>query len=147
MPQIIPVANRHPKSGCGQPSEQAGISSGFGFQTNQGGPYHLEIYTVDMQKIFEAHPAAREAVEKLQAEQRKMQLRVNNTDQEDLQSARQELQQQRNRFLSEAMSQVRDDVERIAEEAGYEYVVDESVLLVGGRDVTEEVMGRIDGSV
>ncbi len=83
-------------------------------------------------------------MQKLQSEQQKMQQKLkfmdDNKAQMMQQQAQQKLQQMQAELQQEAMTAMRDDVKDLASEKGYDYVLDQNVLLAGGEDVTEELL-------
>ncbi|MCK8825591.1 OmpH family outer membrane protein [Fuchsiella alkaliacetigena] len=110
----------------------------------------LDIVYVDTQQVFEAHPAAQEATQQLQTRQQEMQEDLGAMEDEEgmmqQQQMQEELQQLQNDLLEEAMAEVQADVQEIAEEKGYDYIVDEQMLLAGGEDVTDEILDELDGA-
>ncbi len=43
------------------------------------------------------------------------------------------------------MEKIREDIQKIAKQKGYKYVMDSNALLAGGEDVTEEILQAING--
>jgi Skp family chaperone for outer membrane proteins len=41
------------------------------------------------------------------------------------------------------MNEMRKDVKKIAEKKGFNYVMDTNVLIVGGKDITEDVLSEL----
>ena len=109
---------------------------------------NLNIVSVDTARIMERHPAFVEAQQTFQGEMQQMQQQLQGMGEEEQMMAQQmmqqQLQQRGQELQQEAMDKVRDDIATIAGEKGYEYVVDSNALLVGGKDITEEVMAEID---
>ena len=109
---------------------------------------NLNIVSVDTARIMERHPAFVEAQQTFQGEMQQMQQQLQGMGEEEQMMAQQmmqqQLQQRGQELQQDAMDKVRDDIATIAGEKGYEYVVDSNALLVGGKDITEEVMAEID---
>ncbi len=109
---------------------------------------NLNIVSIDTSRIMERHPAFVDAQQTFQGEMQQMEQQLEGMGEEEQMMAQQmmqqQLQQRGQELQQEAMDKVRDDIARIAREKGYEYVVDSNALLVGGEDITEEVMAEID---
>lgn len=109
---------------------------------------NLNIVSIDTSRIMERHPAFVDAQQTFQGEMQQMEQQLEGMGEEEQMMAQQmmqqQLQQRGQELQQEAMDKVREDIARIAREKGYEYVVDSNALLVGGEDITEEVMAEID---
>ncbi len=107
-----------------------------------------EFYTVDSQSIMEVHPAFQEAMQEYQQEIQQMQQQLQQADEAQRQMMGQMMQQQLQRrgaeLQEEAFDKMRQDIQRIADEKGYSPVFDINVVLVGGRDITDEIMDEMD---
>ncbi|MFO7929933.1 MAG: OmpH family outer membrane protein [Thermodesulfobacteriota bacterium] len=101
------------------------------------------IVTVDTNEIMEKHPAFMEAQQTLQNEAQQMQQQMQEGSQEEQQSAQQQMQQRSQQLQQEALEEVRQDIQKVADEKGYDYVMDTNALLAGGTDVTDEVIEAI----
>jgi outer membrane protein len=108
----------------------------------------MDIVAVDTARILELHPAFMDAQQTFQNEMQEMEHQLREMGEEEQMMAQQMMQQQlqaRGQELQQqAMSEVRDDIQKVAEEKGYKYVVDSNALLVGGKDITEEVIDAMD---
>ncbi|MFP4039919.1 MAG: OmpH family outer membrane protein [Desulfosudaceae bacterium] len=104
----------------------------------------LNIVTVDTNEIVSQHPALVEAQQTLQGEAQKMQQEIEGKGQEQQQVAQQQLQERSQELQLEAVEKAKKDIREIAAEKGYEYVMDTNALLVGGEDVTEEVLAEME---
>lgn len=104
----------------------------------------MKIVSIDTNKALEAHPAFKEAVLKFKGYQQEMQKKLRETEKEQQPVAQQQLKQQLEQvggqLQKEAFSEMKKDVQQQAEEKGYDYVLDDSMLIAGGRDVTEEII-------
>lgn len=102
------------------------------------------IVSVDTSLILQHHPALQEAQQKFQGEVQNLQSQLQEMSEEEQMAAQQMMQQQLQQLgeglQMEALDKVRIEIARIAEEKGYSYVVDKSALIVGGGDITEEIM-------
>ncbi|HNS31944.1 MAG TPA: OmpH family outer membrane protein [bacterium] len=107
----------------------------------------MKIASVDTGKILMAHPAFQKAMEKYQAEVQSMQQKISEMKEEEQMSARQMMQQQMQelgmKLETEAFNEMRKDLKRISEKQGFKYVMDSNVLLVGGHDITEDILSEI----
>ena len=108
----------------------------------------MDIVAIDTARILELHPAFMDAQQTFQNEMQEMEHQLREMGEEEQMMAQQIMQQQlqaRGQELQQqAMSEVRDDIQKVAEEKGYKYVVDANALLVGGKDITEEVIEAMD---
>ncbi len=103
----------------------------------------IKIVSIDTQKVFSEHPAFQEAMGKFQAQIQEMQKKIEEMKEEDRGPAQQMFQQQMQQLgmqlQEEAFNKMKADVQKFAKKKGYTYVVDSNMLIVGGKDVTEEV--------
>jgi len=107
------------------------------------------IFSADLDRIMGEHPALQEAMGNFQKELMGMQNKLEKMEGEAKVKEQQKMQLQIEeiamRMQEEAVGRIMDDVRRIAEQKGYNYIVDKKVLLVGGKDVTEEILSAIKG--
>ncbi|MFP4453679.1 MAG: OmpH family outer membrane protein [Desulfobacterales bacterium] len=107
-----------------------------------------KIVTVNINQIVEKHPAFIEAQQTLQGEAQKMREDMEGKNEQEQQQMQQQLQQQMQQrsqqLQQEALEKVRNDVQEIADEKGYDLVMDANALFAGGEDVTDEVMEAIE---
>lgn len=112
-----------------------------------GDAENLKIVTVNTNQIVKNHPAFINAQQTLQGEAQEMRQEMQGKEKQEQRAAQQQMQQklqQRSRELQQdALEKVRQDIQEIADENGWDYVMDANVLLAGGEDVTEEVMKEI----
>jgi Skp family chaperone for outer membrane proteins len=103
-----------------------------------------EIFSADTDKIMNEHPALQEAMEKFQAELIAMQKKLDEMEGEEKAKEQQRIQQQVQqiamRMQKEAVDKVMQDIRTVAKKKGYDYIVDSKSLIVGGKDVTEEIL-------
>ncbi|MGM0440843.1 MAG: OmpH family outer membrane protein [Elusimicrobiota bacterium] len=108
----------------------------------------LTIVTVNTNRILEKYPPFLEAQNEFQKEQQKLQKRLQEMDEDEQRMGQQMIQQQLQqlgvRLEAEATQSLQEDIGNIAEEKGYDYVMDENVLFAGARDVTEEILEELD---
>lgn len=108
----------------------------------------MEIVSINTNRILEKHPAFKEAQKTFQGEMQEMEQQLQGMGQEEQMMAQQMMQQQlqqRGQELQQnAVDAVRKDIAKIAGEKGYQYVIDANALIVGGKDVTEEIMEAMD---
>lgn len=106
-----------------------------------------KIFSADMDKITSAHPALQKAMTDFHEEFRVMQSRLEKLEGEakvkEQQKMQQQIQQLAIRMQNEAINQIMEDVRSIAKRKGYDYVIDSKSLLVGGADITEEILAAI----
>lgn len=111
----------------------------------------FSIGYVDMPRALDSHPrrasSERALQEFFQAKQREFQERSKNMTAFQRQELDRQLQQQivdkRNELLGGLDKEIRAAVEAAAREAGMSVVLDRSVVLYGGTDLTEAVIARI----
>lgn len=109
-----------------------------------GSAAEIKIVSIDTQRVFGEHPAFKEAMGKFQAQIQEMQKKIEEMDEESKGAAQQMMQHQMQQLgmqlQEEAFGKMKADVQKIAKKKGYDYVVDVNMLIVGGKDVTEEVL-------
>jgi outer membrane protein len=109
---------------------------------------------VDMPRALDSHPrkasSERALQEFFQAKQREFQERSRNMTAFQRQELDRQLQQQildkRNELLGGLDKEIRSAVEESAKQAGVTVVLDRSVVLYGGTDLTEAVIVRVRGN-
>ncbi|MDQ7858360.1 MAG: OmpH family outer membrane protein [Armatimonadota bacterium] len=109
---------------------------------------------VDMPRALDSHPrkasSERALQEFFQAKQREFQERSKGMTAFQRQELDRQLQQQildkRNELLGGLDKEIRAAVEASAKDAGITVVLDRSVVLYGGTDLTEAVIARIKGN-
>ncbi|MFP4158150.1 MAG: OmpH family outer membrane protein [Desulfobacterales bacterium] len=101
------------------------------------------IVTVDTNEIMEKHPAFMEAQQTMQKESQQMQQQMKEGGQQEQQAAQQQMQQRSQELQQEALEEVRKDIQEVADEKGYDYVMDTNALMAGGKDVTDEIIEAI----
>ncbi|MBN1445405.1 MAG: OmpH family outer membrane protein [Candidatus Omnitrophica bacterium] len=103
-----------------------------------------KIATADMEKVMNVHPAFKEAMTSFQKEITAMQERLEKMTGEEREKEQQKMSQMIQqiglRLQEEALAIVTEDLETVAKRKGYAYVVDKSVLIAGGKDITEDVL-------
>ncbi len=60
------------------------------------------------------------------------------------QQMQQQMQQRGEELQKQALEEMRKDLQKIADEKGYDYVFDANSLIVGGQDVTDEVVKEMN---
>ncbi len=104
----------------------------------------IKIVSMDTYRVFREHPAFKEAMAKFQKQVQEMQKKVDKADEKSKATAQQmmqiEMQQLGMQLQEEAFSKMRADVQKIAKKKGYDYVIDSNMLIVGGEDITEEIL-------
>ncbi|MBM9605578.1 OmpH family outer membrane protein [Desulfopila inferna] len=102
------------------------------------------IVFVDIGKIIEVHPAFLKAQEEFGTEIQGMQEELQGMAEEEQMMAQQQMQQQMQQrgeqLQEEALKEMKKDLQKIADEKGYDYIFDANSLIVGGRDVTDEIL-------
>jgi len=111
----------------------------------EGRAADIKIVSIDTSKVFEAHPAFKEAMGKFQAQVQEMQKKIEGIEKEEEKTKAQiEMQQQMRQIATdlqeEAFNKMKADVQKLAKKKGYTYVVDQNALIAGGQDITEEVI-------
>jgi len=104
------------------------------------------IVSIDTAKLLQAHPAFSEAQAQLEAEVREYQQRLDGMSEEEQMMAQHHLQQRSIELQQQALDALREDIRQIARQQGYDYVIDSNALIVGGQDVTEEMLNKIKSS-
>jgi outer membrane protein len=113
----------------------------------------LSIGYVDMQKALEAHPrrsaSERALQEFFQAKQREFQQRSRGLNAVQRQELDRQLQQQflarREELFSGLDRDIRQAVEKVAADRGISIVLDRTVVLYGGTDLTDAVIAQLTG--
>lgn len=107
----------------------------------------FEVVSVDMNQVMEAHPALHQAIEEFQSRVEKLQEGLGDMDDDSRMMAQQMIQGQMQQIGMElqekAFNEVRADIRKVANAKGYKYVLDKDVLIVGGKDITQEVLDSI----
>ncbi len=108
----------------------------------------IKIVSVDTNRVFESHPAFKEAMEKFQTQLQDMKKKIDEAEEGSKEMVQQVMQQQMQQLgmqlQEEAFEKMRADVTKLAKEKKYDYVVDNNVLIVGGKDITEEVLASFE---
>lgn len=113
----------------------------------------LSIGYVDMPKALDSHPrrasSERALQEFFQAKQREFQQRARGLNAVQRQELDRQMQQQfiqkREELLSGLDKDLRAAVEQVAKDRGITVVLDRTVVLYGGTDLTEAVVAKIGG--
>ncbi len=108
-----------------------------------GDAENIEIVTVNTNEIMQNHPAFKKAQQTLRGEAQQMQQQMQEKGKQEQRAAQQQLQQRSRELQQNAMDKVRADIQKIAKEKGYEYVMDQNALIAGGKDVTDEILKEI----
>ncbi|MBN1445249.1 MAG: OmpH family outer membrane protein [Candidatus Omnitrophica bacterium] len=108
----------------------------------------IQIVSVDTNRVFESHPAFKEAMEKFQIQLQDMKKKIDEAEEGSKEMVQQVMQQQMQQLgmqlQEEAFEKMRADVTKLAKEKKYDYVVDNNVIIVGGKDITEEVLASFE---
>ena len=108
----------------------------------------VSIVTIRTNEILRNYPPFLEAQQEFQAEQQAMQQRLQEMDEDERQMGQQIIQQQLQqtgaRLEEEATQKLEADISQIAEEKGYDYVLDNNVMFAGAKDVTDEILEGLD---
>ncbi|MDA3792726.1 MAG: OmpH family outer membrane protein [Elusimicrobia bacterium] len=106
------------------------------------------IVSIDSQQVLQAHPAFKEAQEKYRAKMEEKRKEMSDMEESGQKMAQQmmqqELQQLGQQLQQEATEKMESDIQKFAKKEGYDYVLDASVILSGGKDVTEEILKTIE---
>ena len=106
--------------------------------------YTFEIAYFDVAEVSMLHPAMQEAQDKLYEEEERLLSQFEQMDQEaqmmQQEMLYQELEEIRRALVNEAISKISEDVDIIAGELGYDYILDKNVIFAGGDDITEQVV-------
>lgn len=113
----------------------------------------LTIGYVDMQRALDNHPGRASSEEALnqfaRARMTQVQQQARGRSQAEqmrlAQRAQEEILQRRTELLTRLDKDIRAAVEKVAREAGVMIVLDRSVVLFGGRDLTEPVIQELRG--
>ncbi|MDD3726265.1 MAG: OmpH family outer membrane protein [Candidatus Ratteibacteria bacterium] len=110
-------------------------------------PGNGKIASVDMNKIMNSHPAMQEAMASFEKEVSNLQQQVNKMNDEEKAKQQQKIQQEITQIAmklqQEVMDKVVKDIEMVAKKKGYSYVIDRSAIIVGGKDITDEILGAV----
>ncbi len=106
------------------------------------------IVYVNIGKIIEVHPAFLKAQEEFGTEIQGMQEELQGMSEEEQivaqQQMQQEMQQKGEQLQEKALEEMKKDLRKIADEKGYDYIFDANSLIVGGRDVTDEILEALE---
>jgi outer membrane protein len=113
----------------------------------------VAIGYVDMQKALEGHPrrsaSERALQEFFQAKQREFQQRSRGLNPQQRQELDRQMQQQfvqrREDLLGGLDKDIREAVEQVAKDRGMTVVLDRTVVLYGGTDLTDAVVAKLSG--
>lgn len=113
----------------------------------------VAIGYVDMQKALEGHPrrsaSERALQEFFQAKQREFQQRSRGLNPQQRQQLDRQMQQQfvqrREDLLGGLDKDIREAVEQVAKDRGMTVVLDRTVVLYGGTDLTDAVVAKLSG--
>jgi outer membrane protein len=113
----------------------------------------VAIGYVDMQKALEGHPrrssSERALQEFFQAKQREFQQRSRGLNPQQRQDLDRQMQQQfvqrREELLGGLDKDIRGAVEQVAKDRGMTVVLDRTVVLYGGTDLTDAVVAKLSG--
>ncbi len=107
----------------------------------------VNIASVDLSKIINEHPAMEEAMKNFQKELDNQQKKYDKLKDEEKAKEQQKIQQEMTQLAIQMQQNVVKtaigDVERIAKKNGYNYVIDKNALIVGGKDITDEVLKEL----
>ncbi len=106
-----------------------------------------KIFSADMDRIMREHPALQQAMVDFQEELKTMQTKLNKLEGEAKKKEQLKMQQQIQQIAvtmqNEAVNKIMEDVKAIAKSKGYDYILDSKSVIVGGSDVTEEILAAI----
>lgn len=113
----------------------------------------FSIGYVDMQKALESHPrrtsSERALADFFQSKQREFQARSKGLSAVQRQELDRQLQQQfvakREELLGGLDKDIRSAVEKVAKDRGFSIILDRSVVLYGGTDLTDAVVAQLTG--
>ena len=117
----------------------AGTTAGFAADSAD-----VQIVSVDLNRIMQIHPAFQDARQQLQGEAQQMQQKMQDMDETEQRAAQEKFQQRGQELQTEVMDKVKEDVQKVADEMGYDYVVDSNALIAGGKDVTDDVIEKLE---
>lgn len=107
----------------------------------------LRFYTVDTLAVMESHPAFQEAMEQYQERMQELQQQIEGMGEQEQAMMQHVFQQQVQQIgaelQEEAFDKMQEDINRYAEEKGYKYIFDANVMLVGGTDITDDIIDEI----
>jgi len=107
-----------------------------------------DFYTIDSQAVMEVHPAFQDAMQEYQEQIQQMQQQLQEADEQQRammqQMMQQQMQQLGTELQEEAFSAMQNDIQELAEEKGYGTILDGNVVIVGGEDITNEVIDALD---
>lgn len=130
-----------------------GVGFWVGFPAVPAIGQSVAIGYVDMQKALESHPrrsaSERALQEFFQAKQREFQQRSRGLNPQQRQELDRQMQQQfvqrREDLLGGLDKDIREAVEQVAKDRGMTVVLDRTVVLYGGTDLTDAVVAKLSG--
>lgn len=130
-----------------------GVGFWIGFPAVPALGQSVSIGYVDMQRALDSHPrrsaSERALQEFFQAKQREFQQRAKSLNAAQRQELDRQLQQQfvqkREELLGGLDKDIRSAVEQVAKDRGVTVVLDRTVVLYGGIDLTDAVVARLTG--
>jgi outer membrane protein len=107
------------------------------------------IFIVDTDRIIRNHPVLQEARNNFQEQLMEMQRKLEEMEEgeektKEQQNMQQQIQQSAMNMQNEAIEKAMADIRSIAEEKGYALVLDKNSIIVGGKDVTEEILSAVE---
>ena len=110
------------------------------------------IAFVNLEELFEAHPDKAQAEEQLNLEAQELQQELEekaedlNQDEQHqlLQEYQQRLNQREQELIQEVLDQIESLIVELAEERGFQVVLDGQNVLYGGYDLTPELIERLE---
>ena len=113
-----------------------------------------QIGYVDMQKLFKNHPRKQASEDELKGKakelQQKLESQAEDLTKEERQELLQEYQQQldsmEQKLIQGVMEDINKTIQQVAQEKGVTVVLDKSVVISGGYNLTEDVLAEIEAN-
>lgn len=111
-----------------------------------------QIGYVDMQRLFKNHPRKQASENKLKGEAKELQQKLESQAedlnkeerQELLEEYQQELDSMEQKLIQGVMEDINQTIQQVAQEKGVTVVLDKSVVISGGYNLTEDVLAEIE---
>lgn len=117
------------------------------------GAQGFSVAVVDTQEIFKVHPSFGEVQEELQEKQNEMRAELEELEEEEAKARQQdmqrELQKLQQELVAEAVKEVNEEVGNMANELGYDVVINLGGIIsgeeeLGAEDITEEILTEME---
>lgn len=117
------------------------------------GAQEMSVAVVDTQEIFRVHPSFMDVQQELQEKQNEMREELEGLGEEEAKEKEQEMQRElqelQQELVSKAVEEVNEDVGNMAEELGFDVVLNPEGIIrgeekLGAENITEDVLAKVE---